>query len=211
MPALREVASEYLAKREKEQGELHELYPVRMGDDMQFDPRMQEFCGYVGRTGFDILREQGVDLQGRACYFTELWVQEHHKHSLMEQHVHGAGAQLGGFYFIDAPEHGSVASFYDPRAGKVASMVHEADNSNVSYASNTIHFMPRPGVLMFANAWLPHAFTRHGANTPFRFIHFNIHLTEATAETQCNIKHDHDHDHGQQPAPPPAPTEVEIV
>ena len=37
---------------------------------------------------------------------------------------------------------------------------------------------PKAGLLVFAPAWLPHAFTRHGNTVPLRFIHFNIGLTE---------------------------------
>jgi hypothetical protein len=44
----------------------------------------------------------------------------------------------------------------------------------VTPASNAIHFSPKPGLLMFANSWLPHSFGRHAANKPLKFVHFNV-------------------------------------
>jgi hypothetical protein len=46
--------------------------------------------------------------------------------------------------------------------------------ANVTYASNAVNFTPEPGLLFFANAWLPHAFSRHAAAKPIRFIHFTL-------------------------------------
>jgi hypothetical protein len=95
----------------------------------------------------------------------------------MDQHTH-PGILMVGFYFLDVPENSSAITFFDPRPGKVATGPGEANMADITYASNGFHFAPRPGLLIFTNSWLPHAFTRHGSNDPIRFIHFNIGLTE---------------------------------
>ena len=109
-------------------------------------------------------------------YFSEMWCQEHYKHSAMDQHVHGAGSQMVGFYFLEAPENCSKVVFHDPRAGKPLVSWNEKDMAQATFASNAINFTPKSGMLMFTNAWLPHSFTRHEADAPIKFIHFNLGL-----------------------------------
>jgi hypothetical protein len=46
--------------------------------------------------------------------------------------------------------------------------------NEITYASEQIHFEIKPGDLMMFNSWMPHGFTRHEANEPFKFIHFNV-------------------------------------
>ena len=179
LPTVRAVTKEHLIKCSTEP--LHELYPVRMTETLHLDPRMADFCAFVGVTAGNILGEQGYAMSGLATYFTAMWCQEHFKHSAMEQHVH-PGAQMVGFYFIDVPEGSSAATFYDPRAGKVQGGLPEMDAAQITYASNAFHFAPKSGLLMFANAWLPHAFTRHGSDEPIRFLHFNINVVEDAPE-----------------------------
>lgn len=172
------VSEENLAQQPSD---LHELYPAKMSGDYSADPRLRDFCEFVGSTAWGILQNQGSDMRNASTFFTEMWTQEHHKHSLMEQHVHGNGAQLVGFYFLETPEDCSKAMFYDPRAGKVQINLPEADMGSVTAASNAIGFNAQPGTLIFAPAWLPHGFTRHGSDRPIKFVHFNIAVEYAAA------------------------------
>lgn len=158
---------------------IHEVYPVKMTADISQDPSIQDFCEFVALTASNILVQQGYDLTGKAAYFESMWCQEHHKHSMMEQHVHSGDAQIVGFYFLDVPDGSSAATFYDPRAGKVQGGRPEADMTNITYASNLFYFKPELGQLVLTNAWLPHGFTRQQSNNPFRFVHFNVCLTDA--------------------------------
>jgi hypothetical protein len=41
-------------------------------------------------------------------------------------------------------------------------------------ASRMINFTPKPGMMLFANSWLAHSFTRHAADLPIKFVHFNL-------------------------------------
>ena len=165
--------------------EMNEIYPVRMSGDISGDPRIRDFCEYVAHTSLNILGEQGYKVDDKAVFFSEMWAQEHHKHSAMDQHVHGNGIQIVGFYFLDVPEGSSAATFYDPRAGKVQSGIEEKSIVDITYASNAFHFKPEPGVLVLTNSWLPHSFTRHAGDTPFRFVHFNVSLTENMPANAC--------------------------
>ena len=157
---------------------IHEVYPVKMTADISQSPDIQDFCHYVATTAIKILAEQGYDVANKAAYFESMWCQEHHKHSMMEQHVHPGDVQMVGFYFLDSPEGCSLATFHDPRAGKVQSGRPEADMSNVTYASNAFQMRPEAGQLVLTNAWLAHSFTRQQSDKPFRFVHFNVCLTD---------------------------------
>lgn len=158
---------------------LNEIYPLHMTGNLYDKPDIIPFQYYVGGTAQNLLNEQGYNLDGVEPYFSEMWCQEHFKHSGMEQHTHGAGSQIVGFYFLECPENCSRVVFHDPRPGKVQVSWAEKDMTQATVASNSINFVPKPGLLMFANAWLPHSFSRHEADQPIKFIHFNIGLRPA--------------------------------
>lgn len=173
LPVVNAVSEEYLSAVRSER-ELHEIYPVRMTNSFYNDERLREFSEFIGATAWNILNEQGYAMQNFAVTFMEMWTQEHHKHSAMDQHVHGFGSQITGFYFLETPDDCSRVVFHDPRAGKVQIDLPEQNMNNATPASRMINFMPRPGMIIFANAWLAHAFTRHAADTPIKFVHFNL-------------------------------------
>ena len=169
------VSEESLAKQHAER-QLDEIYPVMMSGNFADDPRIKAFAEFVGGTAWNILSEQGYAMQDKVITFSEMWTQEHHKHSAMEQHVHGFGSQVVGFYFIEVPENSSRVVFYDPRQGKVMSSLPEQDMNMATPASQMINFEPKPGLLIFSNSWLPHSFTRHANEKPIKFVHFNCNV-----------------------------------
>lgn len=168
------TVSEESLKLVKKAQPLNELYPVHMTQSYFADPRMAGFSEFVGATAWNILNEQGYAMQDKAVQFTEMWTQEHHKHSAMDAHVHGYGSQIVGFYFLETPEGGSNVVFHDPRAGKVQIDLPEHDINAATPASKMINFTPKPGMMIFANSWLMHSFTRHAADLPIKFVHFNL-------------------------------------
>jgi uncharacterized protein (TIGR02466 family) len=167
------VSEEALEVQRKER-DLNEIYPVHMTGSYFGDPRMAGFSEFVGATAWNILNEQGYAMQDKAVQFTEMWTQEHHKHSAMDAHVHGYGSQIVGFYFLETPEDCSRVVFHDPRAAKVQIDLPEQDMNMATPASKMINFTPKPGMMIFANSWLMHSFTRHAANLPIKFVHFNL-------------------------------------
>jgi uncharacterized protein (TIGR02466 family) len=186
LEAVGKIAEEALVETRKAQ-QLNEIYPVHMTGNLFDKPDIIPFQYYVGSTAGNLLSEQGYNLEGFEPYFSEMWCQEHFKHSAMEQHVHGAGSQMVGFYFLEAPENCSKVVFHDPRGGKPMISWNEKDMAQATYASNAINFTPKAGMLMFTNAWLPHSFSRHEADAPIKFIHFNIGLRQSpvVAFNQC--------------------------
>ena len=167
------VSEEALEVQRKAQ-KLNDVYPVYMTGNYYADPRMAGFSDFVGSTAWNILNEQGYAMQDKAVQFTEMWTQEHYKHSSMEAHVHGFGSQIVGFYFLETPENCSRVVFHDPRAAKVQIDLPEQDMSAATPASKMINFTPKPGMMIFANSWLMHSFTRHAAEQPIKFVHFNL-------------------------------------
>jgi len=122
------VSEEFLETAKKTQ-QLNEIYPMHMTESYYADPRMVGFTEFVGGTAWNILSEQGYAMQDKAVQFTEMWTQEHHKHSAMDAHVHGYGSQIVGFYFLKTPEDCSKVVFHDPRSGKVQIDLPEQDIS----------------------------------------------------------------------------------
>ena len=171
LAAVSEVSEEALQRVPQE---VHELFPMHHTENYANDVRLSEFNTTIARSGWDILQGQGYDMSIFEVLVDAVWTQEHYKHSLMEQHVHGAGTQLVGFYFLETPENCSRAMFHDPRGGKVQINLPEADVSAATPASNLINFAPEPGMMIISNAWLPHSFGRHGAEKPLKFVHFNL-------------------------------------
>jgi uncharacterized protein (TIGR02466 family) len=173
LEAVNAISEEALEVQRKER-ELNEMYPVYMTSNYFGDSRMASFTEFVGATAWNILNEQGYAMQDKAVSFTEMWTQEHHKHSAMDQHVHGFGSQIVGFYFLETPEDCSHVVFHDPRAGKLQIDLPEQDINMATPASKAINFTPKPGMMIFANSWLAHSFTRHAADKPIKFVHFNL-------------------------------------
>jgi len=177
----KEVSEEYLKLNENE---LDEIYPVRMSENFVHDERMAEFNTFINQTSWDILHSQGYNMSELNTFIQEIWTQEHHKHSLMEQHIHSEGTQLVGFYFLETPENCSRPIFHDPRPSKVILNLAEEDINILTPASIMINFEPKPGTLIISNAWLPHSFSRHASEEPVKFIHFNI--TVGVANQYCD-------------------------
>jgi uncharacterized protein (TIGR02466 family) len=173
LEAVNTVSEEALETAKKTQ-QLNEIYPVHMTNSYFADPRMAGFSEFVGATAWNILNEQGFAMQDKVVSFTEMWTQEHHKHSAMDAHVHGFGSQIVGFYFLETPEDCSRVVFHDPRAAKVQIDLPEQDMNMATPASKMINFTPKPGLMIFANSWLMHSFTRHAADKPIKFVHFNL-------------------------------------
>jgi len=186
--AVKEVSEESLAVQRKER-KLDEMYPVCMSGNYYADPRIAGFSEFIGATAWNILNEQGYAMQDKAVSFIEMWTQEHHKHSAMDVHIHANGSQIVGFYFLETPENCSRAVFHDPRAGKLQIDLPEQNTNMATPASKMINFTPKSGMMIFTNSWLAHSFTRHAADLPIKFVHFNLTVV-------------------QQPQTCPAPAEV---
>jgi len=176
------ISEEYLAKQERP---VDEIYPAIMSGSYYADPRITEFAEFVGMTAWNILAEQGYAMGDKIVSFTEMWTQEHHKHSAMEQHIHGYGAQIVGFYFLEVPDNSSRVVFHDPRISKTMIDLPEADVSQATIASQMINFEPKPGLMIFSNAWLAHSFTRHASEKSIKFVHFNLMVQQAQAPLSC--------------------------
>jgi uncharacterized protein (TIGR02466 family) len=180
--AVNNVSEESLEIQRKEKS-LDEIYPVYMSGNYFADKRVADFSKFVGSTAWNILNEQGYAMQDKSVQFTEMWTQEHHKHSAMDSHVHGFGSQIVGFYFLETPENCSRVVFHDPRSAKVQIDLQEQDISMATPASKMINFEPKKGMMIFANAWLAHSFTRHVSEKPIKFVHFNLTVISSVQNT----------------------------
>jgi uncharacterized protein (TIGR02466 family) len=159
-----------------------------MTGDYSHEVEVSEFGQYVSQTAWNILSSLGYDMDNLVTYFMEMWTQEHNFHSNMEQHVHGLGAQISAFYFLDVPEDGCKIVIYDPRPAKVITNLPLKDNNVVSAASSTIVFTPEAGMMFFAPSWLPHSFSRNlNKDNPMRFVHMNISVMQKPEEPKPEV------------------------
>jgi hypothetical protein len=177
LPIVKKIAKKYILKRKK-QVELNSNYPVYMTENLNFEPEMLNFSNYVAQTAWNLLNEQGYNMQFFQTYFIEMWCQEHHKGSSMERHIHGNGAIISGFYFLDCPADSKIL-FHDLREAKVITNLPEKDQSQWTAASNIVNFPIQAGDLVFTNSWLPHSFDKITGKESLRFVHFNIGVTPA--------------------------------
>jgi hypothetical protein len=171
------VSKEYLntAKKNKPKNKLMEkLFPVVMSESFDDDERVRDLVMYIAQTSWNILAEQGHAMQNQEVFIMDFWAQEHHMRSANEEHVHGFGAQMTGFYILEAPENSSHISIHDPRPAKRQINLPEQDMARITPASLAANYIPKAGNLYFLNTWLPHGFTRHGSEKPLKFIHFNL-------------------------------------
>ena len=162
----------------------NELYPAIMSADITHDERVYDFAKEVIQQAYNIIASQGYDMHGKQTVFQSMWMQEHHKYSGMEQHVHNNGVYLVAFYFLDMPEGSSSLRLHDPRSGKIQTDIKQ-DTFN-EYTSPYAGIEAKAGDLIITNAWLPHSFTRHNNDEPLRFVHINIAVVDAP-EQACNL------------------------
>lgn len=182
LAAVHTVGMENLA-RAKADRPTNELYPVDQTGDFQGDERIAEFSQQVVQLAWDMLHSQGYAMEHWSTVYESMWMQEHHKFSGMEQHTHGGGVQIVGFYFLDTPDDSSRLIIHDPRPAKLQIDLPEANMTDITFATRMINFIPQPGELYLTNAWLPHSFTRNGSDDPVRFVHINI--TVRPVQSQC--------------------------
>jgi len=150
------------------------LYPALMTEEFTHDFRVKDLLDYSIAAGTSILTSQGYNIVNQEVNCQSAWGQEYYKHGNMEQHVHSFGSQLTAFYFINCPENCSKLLIHDPRSGKKQIDLTELDIDNATYASQIINFIPQKGDLYITNAWLPHSFSRHNSESPFKFVHINL-------------------------------------
>ena len=174
--SVKKVSKKKLKAVKKEIG-FNKDYPVIMSDNFFDHPKLEEFSSFIAQTSWSILSSQGYDVNNMGITFNEMWTQEHHRGSYMEQHTHRFGSQIVGFYFLSVPSDAPRVLFYDPRQGAVQAKLPENDTTKLSLASSVVNFEPKKGLFIFTNSWLAHSFNKNLSKKPFRFVHFNLTTT----------------------------------
>ena len=110
LSSVAEVSEEYLVQARADHP-LDDIYPVYMTGSFYNDPRIKEFSDYVGQTAWNILNEQGYDVGHYLLTFSEMWTQEHYRHSSMEQHIHGSGSGGTSGTVFSTPNSGNGGTY----------------------------------------------------------------------------------------------------
>ena len=165
------VCLEQLAIKKKTE-KLNEIYPMYNTGSLNSDERLKDLVDYVIQMSWSILDNQGYNMNLYRMEIYEFWCQEHYQGSGHERHVHSS--VISGFYFLETPPNSCKLIIHEPRNVKEYANLIEKDQSQATYASNMINFVPQPGTIMFTNSWLPHSFTKNESKKPFRMIHFNL-------------------------------------
>jgi len=154
--------------------------------EAMYDERLDGLLARIAQESFSMLSEQGYNMQNVQARVSEFWGQEFRNTGQHIEHVH-AGSQITGFYFVEVPPNSAMPMVFDPRHGKRQINLPQADMDQVTYASEQVYMGVAPGDLILMNAWLPHGFTRHQSDQPFRFIHFNV-VIEASNVCQTTVE-----------------------
>ena len=145
------------------------------------DPYLKELEQYIGQTSLNLLSEWGYDMEQYKMFFTEFWVQEfakaggghHSTHLHWDNHV-------SGFYFLKCSEKTSFPIMHDPRAGAMMTKLPQKEADKITPMIDQLHYRPKPGMLVFFPAYVPHEFAVDMGVDDFRFIHFNLQAVRKT-------------------------------
>ena len=172
-PALKQIANKELSLLKV----TDKRYPVLQTGSL-FDETTQEFANYAAQLSWNILNEQGYDMNHYNTWLDEMWAQQLNMHGQHAEHIHSLGAQISGFYFIETPENSSRPVFHDPNYSKRQIQLPERDMSKITPASINVHYDVSPGTLILFNSWLPHSFEPNASSKPFKFVHFNVKVNQ---------------------------------
>jgi len=178
LPIVKPVFDEYVRKSNINQVNYNPVYPGIMTEFLSTDERMLPFIQFVNNISLQILSNQGYNMDSINTDASEMWGQYHPYSSNMEQHVHGRGVQLCGFYFLETPVNSSRLFIHDPRPAKVQIGLPEIQSADITPAHSLINYIPEPGDLIFTNSWLSHSFSRNASHLPYSFIHINVKVTK---------------------------------
>ena len=77
LETVRTVSNDAL-RIQRKQTKIDEIYPVVQADVANYE-QLTPFHDYVVNTAWNLLRDQGYNMENRSTYFAGSWVQEHHK------------------------------------------------------------------------------------------------------------------------------------
>ena len=139
------------------------------------DPKLKELHDWVGATSHNFLDSMGYDMANHSLFYTESWVQEFNKNGggHHNSHVHGNN-HVSAFYYLKCSDKTSMPVFHDPRIGAKMMKLPEKNSKQITMANDKIHYVPKPGTLIFIPAYLEHEYGVDNGKEDFRFIHFNL-------------------------------------
>ena len=174
LSTVKPVFEEYVKRSNTMNVDRNPVYPGIMTELLSTDESMVPFVQYINNISWEILNHQGYNMDLFYTDASEMWGQYHPYSSNMEQHTHGGGVQLCGFYFIETPANSSKMFIHDPRSAKVQIGLPERQSDSITHAHSLINYTPEPGDLIFTNPWLSHSFSRNSSHLPYSFIHINV-------------------------------------
>jgi hypothetical protein len=174
LSTVKPVFEEYVKRSNSNQVNRNPVYPGIMTELLGADERIESFVQYVSDISWEILNHQGYNMDLFYTDASDMWGQYHPYSSNMEQHTHGRGVQLCGFYFLETPANSSKMFIHDPRSAKVQIGLPERQSDSITHAHSLINYTPEPGDLIFTNSWLSHSFSRNSSHLPYSFIHINV-------------------------------------
>jgi hypothetical protein len=158
-------------------------WPIVQSAHLGHDPALQEVANYLLLASVDLLRGQGYAVERYDFYLQGFWAQEIARGGGTAVHIH-KNSQMCGWFFLETPENGAYPVYHDTRMNKAMIELDFVQGSEVSNATNTIHFNNmKPGTVMFGNSWMQHQLTGSNADTPTRCIHFIVSHKERPCST----------------------------
>ena len=134
----------------------------------------RELSDYLLGSSIEILRSQGYAVERYDFSVQGLWAQEIKRGGGTNIHVH-KNSQICGWFFLEAVEGVAYPVYHDTRMNKNMIELDYTQNSDVTAATNSIHFNNIvPGTVLFSNAWVNHQLVSGNSEHPVKCIHFII-------------------------------------
>jgi hypothetical protein len=145
---------------------------------------LRQLSDYLLLSASNILREQGYMVKKYDFYVSGLWGQKIRQKNYPEQGHVQKNSQICGWFFLEVPNPGATALYYDTRINKSMIELDFEQQENIEFATSYIHFNNlQAGTVLFNNSWMPHQLTGNTSEQPTTCIYFTI----SHRDILCNI------------------------
>ena len=148
--------------------------PIAQTEQMANDPALKFLGEYLSASAYEILRQQGYDMQKYEIYVAGLWGQGITNQGGTNVHVH-KNSQMCGWFFLETTEGGAYPIYQDTRMNKQMVELDYVQGQELTNASSQVHFNDVvPGTILLSNSWVPHQLVQNRVEAQAKALHFTI-------------------------------------
>lgn len=142
-------------------------------DVLLWDVPLMSFRSALDMKLAEMAVQQNINMEEYDVKVSSIWCNRMFLNSSHAVHAH-PGAPFVGTYYVNCPEGSSSVRFHNPIAQLwLNSQMPTKNRSNYE----TVQFVPREGMLLLWNGWVPHDVMEHQVSEPRDSISFNAVIT----------------------------------